>query len=548
MESSAAPDNSARPRRPPLRWSQRLALAAAVAAIAAVSLHRLGAADVCGANEAVEAVFLQQMVEHGRLLFPLENGVAPMYKPPLFHWTAVALDRLAGIHRVTAWNLRLPTALYAIAGVILTLAFALDFLSPNAAALAGLILAGSYQYVENARIGRVDMTLAFCETLALFAFAWWYAPRGAPADNPDPARRGPDSLRYLLAAALGLGVLAKGPVGAMLPALAIAIFLFAERRPREILRLATPGPVATTVILGASWYAACLFGRRYGFLDRQIGSENFGRFFGALGAMPPWYYVKPLLFNSVPFSLLAPAAVYAALRWPTPSAQPPPPDPPGRPRQNPLSLLASLRMMFLPALDAPRGADPLAAPRTRAAVRLGAIFYLTTLVFFSIAAYKRRAYLLPVWPILAVVIAWWIERLARRRAGRYLRIGTLAAACVMIAFNFFYLPGKEVRDCANDSFRAAAAEINRVVGPAEPLYLYRFEDEPAPLLFYLHRTAPRISGKLGDAPPGYVLVPLGVWRQLKGQALDLRPVLTTTSGRPRLVLLRRGAAYAAATD
>ena len=546
MESSAAPDNPARPRRPPLRWSQRLALAIAVAAIAAVSLHRLGAADICGANEAVEAVFLQQMVEHGRMLFPLENGVAPMYKPPLFHWTATAIDRLAGIHRVTAWNLRLPTALYAIAGVLLTLAFALDFLGPDAAALAGLILAGSYQYVENARIGRVDMTLACCETLALFAFAWWYAPRGAPDAAPDPARRGPDSLRYLLAAALGLGVLAKGPVGAMLPALAIAIFLIAERRPLETLRLATPGPVATTVLLGASWYAACLFGRRYGFLDRQIGSENFGRFFGALGAMPPWYYVKPLLFNSVPFSLLAPVAVYAALRWRTASAQPPPPDPPGRPRQNPLSLLASLRMMFLPALDAPHDDAPLAAPRARAAVRLGAIFYLTTLVFFSIAAYKRRAYLLPVWPILAVVIAWWIERLASRRAGRYLRIATLAAAGVMIAFNFFYLPGKEVRDCATDSFRAAAAEINRVVGPAEPLYLYRFEDEPAPLLFYLHRTAPRISGKLGDAPPGYVLVPLGVWNQLKGQALDLRPVLTTTSGRPRLVLLRRGAAYAAA--
>ncbi len=546
MESSAAPDNPARPRRPPLRWSQRLALAIAVAAIAAVSLHRLGAADICGANEAVEAVFLQQMVEHGRLLFPLENGVAAMYKPPLVHWTATSIDRLAGIHRVTAWNLRLPTALYALAGVVLTLAFALDFLGPGAAALAGLILAGSYQYVENARIGRVDMTLACCETLALFAFAWWYAPRGAPDAAPDPARRGSDSLRYLLAAALGLGVLAKGPVGAMLPALAIAIFLIAERRPLEILRLATPGPVATTVLLGASWYAACLFGRRYGFLDRQIGSENFGRFFGALGAMPPWYYVKPLLFNSVPFSLLAPAAVYAALRWRTASAQPPPPDPPGRPRQNPLSLLASLRMMFLPALDSSINSDPLVAPRARAAVRLGAIFYLTTLVFFSIAAYKWRAYLLPVWPILAVVIAWWIERLARRRAGRYLRIATLAAAGAMIAFNFFYLPGKEVRDCASDSFRAAAAEINRVVGPAEPLYLYRFEDEPAPLLFYLHRTAPRISGKLGDAPPGYVLVPLGVWNQLKGQALDLRPVLTTTSGRPRLVLLRRGAAYAAA--
>src|ERR1700730_9233955 len=103
---------------------------------ALTTLHHLGDADVCGSNEAVEAVFLQQMVEHDALLFPLENGHSPMYQPPLFHWTAVAIDRLAGITKVTAFNLRLPAALYAIAGVILTIVFAYAFLGPDAA-LAG---------------------------------------------------------------------------------------------------------------------------------------------------------------------------------------------------------------------------------------------------------------------------------------------------------------------------------------------------------------------------------------------------------------------------
>ncbi|HLJ43370.1 MAG TPA: hypothetical protein VKT12_04060, partial [Candidatus Binataceae bacterium] len=93
-------------------------------ATAALTLHRLDAAEVCGANEAIEGVFVQQMVEHGVLLFPLENGSAPMYKPPLFHWTATALDRIARANRVTAFNLRLPSALYATAGVVLTIIFA----------------------------------------------------------------------------------------------------------------------------------------------------------------------------------------------------------------------------------------------------------------------------------------------------------------------------------------------------------------------------------------------------------------------------------------
>src|SRR5713101_7543220 len=148
---------------------------ASVAVAAALVLNRLEAAGVCGANEAVEGIFVQQMVEHGKVLFPLENGHSPMYKPPLFHWTATAVDHLLGVRKVTAFNLRLTAALYAVAGVILTISFSWDFIGHDGAWLTGLILCGSYQYIEQGRIGRVDMTLCFFETLALLVFMWWYA-------------------------------------------------------------------------------------------------------------------------------------------------------------------------------------------------------------------------------------------------------------------------------------------------------------------------------------------------------------------------------------
>jgi len=538
-----------------------IALFLIVALAALTTIHRLDAADVCGSNEAVEAVFLQQMVEHNALLFPLENGRSPMYKPPLFHWTAVAIDRLAGLTKVTAFNLRLPAALYAIAGVILTIVFASAILGPSGGILAGLILTASYQYIENARIGRVDMTLCFFETLALFAFLSWFTPGTRLSSEVDDARatRSERTLRmegrrYLLAAALGLAVLAKGPVGALLPGLAIAIFLVAEHRLRDVLKLATPGPVILTLAIASSWYLACLFGRRYGFLDRQIGSENFGRFFGALGAMAPWYYVKPILLNSAPLSLLVPFAVVSALltyrrRPPTGSAdvaRPASPPSERRPSQNPLSLPMALRMMFLPPMDAhdDRPATAIDAPRAILAVRLFAIFWAVTVLFFTVAAYKRRAYLLPLWPASAVMLSWWLTSLAPTRYGKIVRSGVVAISVVLIAINFFYLPRKEIRECDGDSMRTAAAEINRMVGPGEPLYLFDFEDEPAPLLFYLDRTAPRITGKLGDAPPGYVIATAAAWRRLKPQALDLEPVYESSTGRPRLVLLRRGHAYA----
>jgi hypothetical protein len=215
----------------------------------------------------------------------------------------------------------------------------------------------------------------------------------------------------------------------------------------------------------------------------------------------------------------------------------------------------ALRMMFLPKMDAPtnppsqssKSSDQVPdphSPRALIAVRFCAIFWVVTVLFFTVAAYKRRAYLLPLWPASAVMLSWWLTALARFRNGRFLRAIVAASCAILIVISFYLLPRKEVRECAGDSMREAAAQINRIVGPAEPLYLFQFADEPAPLLFYLDRTAPRITGKLGDAPPGYVIITAEAWHRLKPQALDLQPVFESSSGRPRLVLLRHGKAYA----
>ncbi len=509
------------------------AIAAIALLMAVLTLHRLGAGDVCTGNEAVEGVFVQQMVEHGQLLFPVENGIVPMYKPPLFHWTAVAIDRLAGIRKVTAANLRLPSALYAIAGAVLTMLFAFEFLGLDAAVLAGLALAGSYQYVTQSRYGRVDMTLCFFESLALFAFLRWM-PRDATASGPAARFESSLPALYLMAAAIGFGVLAKGPVGAILPGVSIVIFMIAEHRGRQILTMLDPGAIILGAAIASSWYLACYFGGRFAFLNLQLDTENVGRFFGSLGAMAPWYYLKPVLLNSAPLSLIVPfAAAYALL---TPLLTRRGFDSTSHPGRG--------RDALGTADEGDRPPTPAASDRARAAVRLFAIFYFATVIFFSIAAYKRRSYLLPVWPAAAVMLAWWIVAvppLAWRRAATR----AFAVLCAgLVVFNFVYIPRMEVRACRDDSFRPAAEEIARVVAPADPLYIYRFQEEIAPLLFYLDRNAPVLEGRLGDAPPGFIIVPVYVWETHQRDALDLEPVLTSDHGNRRLVLLKRGKSYA----
>jgi 4-amino-4-deoxy-L-arabinose transferase-like glycosyltransferase len=491
-----------------MRWRWSVAASAILFVTAALVLNRLGAAEVCGANEAIEGVFVQQMVEHGALLFPLENGSAPMYKPPLFHWTARALDRIGGARKVTAFNLRLPSALYAIAGVVLTMSFAWAPLGEAGALLAGMILAASYQYVSEARVGRVDMTLCFFETLSIMSSLWILAR--ASGDEYAPSARDV-ALRYVLALALGLGVLAKGPIAVILPLGAIFIFLARERRLGELIGLFTPGSLFVAIVVAFGWYAACAVGRRYGFLGRQLESENVGRFFGALGFMAPWYYLKPIVLNSGPLSVIVPFAAAAALR---------------------------------PGAASPQdGIRDERGGRARFDARLLATFWWLTVVFFTVAAYKRRAYLLPLWPSSAFLIAWGAGELARRGWWGRIAKAALAVLCAgLIIFNFVFIPRHEVSGCSGGSFKRAAAQINRVVGRQEPLYLYGFSDDPAPLLFYLDREAPRVSGKLGEAPPGYVLLPENVWSEHESEALDLSPVLSVDAGGDKLLLLRRGGA------
>jgi 4-amino-4-deoxy-L-arabinose transferase-like glycosyltransferase len=505
--------------------SQTIPPAAAIALVAIIvavlMVHRIGASDVCNANEAVEGVFVQQMVEQGKLLFPLENGTVPMYKPPLFHWTAVAIDYVAGIRKVSATNLRFPSAMYAIAAAILTMLFAYRILGIESAILAGLALAGSYQYVALGRFGRVDMTLCFFETVALFAFVRWL-PRNATTSAAQARRDSSLGALYLMALAMALGVLAKGPVGALIPGISILIFMLVERRWRQILAMLDPGAVIVGVVLASSWYVACYVSGRYEFLDRQLGGENVGRFFGSLGAMSPVYYLKPILLNSAPFSIVLPLAAATALS-------------------------TRLRAMFFGAIESTVGTDAdsnRSSPRALDAVRLFAIFYFVTMVFFSLAAYKRRAYLLPVWPVSAVILAWWIRSLPQPSWRRIASL-SFAGVCVALAiFNFIYIPASEVASCRSDSYRPASEEIARVVGADEPLYLYGFAEELAPLLFYLDRDAPVLTGRLGDAPPGYIIVPAGVWKKHAQEALDLEPVLTSDHGSKHLIVLKHGKSYA----
>lgn len=506
------------------KTGQLVQLAAMALVIALLTFNRLGASDVCGGSEAVMGVFVQQMVEHDQLLFPLDNCKVPMYKPPLFHWTSAAISYVAG-HRVTALSLRLPSALYATAGAILTMIFATYLMGASGGLLSGAILAASYQYISQGRIGLVDMTLAFFETSALMAFFCWFSL------DPDEAftQRLRKCFHYLAAISMGLGVLAKGPVGALLPGLAMLVFLAWRKCWRGLQNVFALGPLVAGGTIASSWYLICLIGRRFDFLSLQIGSENFGRFFGDLGSMRTWYYLQPLLLNSIPLSLLVPVAVATALA----SRVPLPERAASHERQ------AALCTQFF------------------------AVFWIVTVIFFNLAAYKRRAYLLPLWPASAVLLSWWVLNGLVARHGRVYYRGAMTMCLLLAAGNFFFIPAYELRGCGkalsiaetlrwpveslsgrssysyqSKSFREAAARVNRIVKPSEPLQVYRIDDAIEPLVFYLNRCVSQWPGPIDATPPGYLLTSGTTWPRQRVHASELHFILDAPYRNDGLVLLR----------
>jgi hypothetical protein len=249
--------------------------------------------------------------------------------------------------------------------------------------------------------------------------------------------------------------------------------------------------------------------------------------------MPPWYYLQPLLLNSIPLSLLVPAAVATA---------------------------------FTDRVPGLEESDDSREQYAALCARFFATFWVVTVVFFELSAFKRRAYLLPLWPASPVLMSWWVINRVVPREGIVAYQGLMATCLLLAAGNFFFLPPYELHGCGQSlsivemlkwpveslagrpspygfqakSFREAAAQVDGAVAYNEPLFVFQIEDAIEPLVFYLRRCAPQLPGSLSAAPAGYILTTVRTWTRQKGGAPQLHSILNAPYDHDGLVLLRSG--------
>jgi 4-amino-4-deoxy-L-arabinose transferase-like glycosyltransferase len=310
---------------------------------AVVLMIDLGGQYVWSKDEARDGLVVREMVEMGHWLIPHIGGRVYPYKPPLFHWL-VALSSLQG---VTEWSLRLPSVLAAAATVALTYAMGARRAGPITGLVAAAVLASSATFVEWARAGRLEMLLVLWLTLGFWSALRWL----------DEGKR---RSVVVLGLALGLGCLTKGPVGLVpLGTLIIAVALLGRWSRGTLTDLGLA--LALAVALPAAWLgiAAGAHDGLHEYVDAVIA--NFANEVRVLRNQHPLFAAEEIGVGFLPWTLALPAAVLVLVRrWRT-----------------------SWRALVLPLLW------------------VG--FVLAT---FTIFISPRAVYFLPIYPALALVVAW----------------------------------------------------------------------------------------------------------------------------------------------
>jgi 4-amino-4-deoxy-L-arabinose transferase-like glycosyltransferase len=344
-------------------------LLAVLAAALVLFFVDLGGSAIWDANEAFYVETPREMMERGDYVFPTFNYEPRVNKPVLSYWIVGAFYHLFG---VSVGVQRVPIA---IGGVLLVLiAFYLGRLactpgeSRDTAIRAGLWAALGFavspRLVMFSRRIFIDIyiTLFMAATLLFFALAERYPER----------RRLFLSLMY---AAVGLGVLTKGPIAVALPGLVFFVYLLARGELRRVTRMMIPLGTVIVLAIVVPWYAALYQRDGWTHIASFFLGENFGRYSDGIGfdtGRGPEFYPGVVFSDGFPWALmLFPAAAVWWRRWRVRAGEPP------------------------LAPDRPRGPEAIQT--------LLWIWILAIVVFFSFSASKQDLYIYPVMPAIAAL-------------------------------------------------------------------------------------------------------------------------------------------------
>ncbi|MBL8226719.1 MAG: glycosyltransferase family 39 protein [Chromatiales bacterium] len=369
-------------RLPTSRWGSDVALWWLIALAALARLASLGLYPLMDKTEARYAEIARKMVQTGDWVTPwFDHGVPFWGKPPLSFWMTAASFRVMGFSEFAA---RLPHWLGACAIAWLVWGW-LARRSRREAVIALVLTTTSAAFLVAAGAVMTDMALAVGTTMALRGF--WLGLHG------DPAGRLREQAVFF--AGLAIGLLAKGPIAAVLVGVPLAVWtLYSGKLGLVVREIRWVTGTLLVAMLVVPWYVLAEV-RTPGFLEYFVVGEHWHRFvtpgwsgdlYGKAHAFPRGSIWPFAIAACLPWSVLVPAA---ALRW----------------RRTALPIPVADRPLKLYLL----------------------LWALTPCVFFSLAGNILWTYVLPGLPALAILASLWLAHLPRREPVNRLLAGGVAS-------------------------------------------------------------------------------------------------------------------------
>jgi 4-amino-4-deoxy-L-arabinose transferase-like glycosyltransferase len=331
------------------------------------AFSELGYRKLANPDEGRYSEIAREMADSGDFVTPRLNGLKYFEKPPLQYWATAVAFKLFGEGEFSA---RLYTFLCGIGCILLIAYTGSRLFDHEAGAMAALVLLGAPYFMMLSEIVTLDMGLTFWMTLGICGFVL------GQADARDQQRR-----RWMLLAWAGMAgaVLSKGLIGIVFPAAAIFLYCVAQRDFRLLLKLEWLRGLILFLLLAAPWFVIVSI-RNPEFAHFFFIHEHFERFLTTSHRREAaWWYFVPIVFvGFLPWMFALLPAVIGA--WRT------------------------------PAISKADGG-------TFAPLKFALLFSAFVLLFFSKSSSKLPAYILPMFPLLALVIAVYLKKTSAKMLG-----------------------------------------------------------------------------------------------------------------------------------
>lgn len=321
----------------------------------------LGSAGIIDTSEGYYAEGSREMFESGNYLVPHLNYVPWFEKPILTYWLMCFAYKIFGVSEFAA---RFPSALLSVMLICSTYCFARMVLTRKSALLSALMLCAFPLFLVMGHLCLTDMPFAAMLSMSGLALAAFSA--------------GASSWVLLIAYAfLGLALLAKGPVALFLLGGTTFVYLiWTSSDVKDFFkRFWSYKPflgLIFALVIALPWYVLVNAHTNGQFFQEFFVKQNVGRMSGSLVShhdMAFWYYLPVIFVGCLPWTLFGLSSIAFAQHW---------------------------SKWFKPGS---------AKTKSESFTKYCFVWFVLTVLFFTVVPAKLATYILPALPPLAVVLA-----------------------------------------------------------------------------------------------------------------------------------------------